>query len=291
MSISKRHHYIPEFLIKGFAGEDQKVSVYDVEKERLKSKRKSPNQIFYEWNRNTFEIQGQLTDFVETLYHFGENQFAPIYKKIIQQKGPIELDEKDIFQIILFIGSLYWRIPANDKISTEIIHRSTNRDLLFTIQTKDGGEAPPDLHERIMNEPAFVESSKIILAIRDYLKSDIVSNFDNWKLYYTERDVELHLLGDNPVIRRTTDSDNPYDSEMIFRLSKGKSVYFTKGKKVKKLSPIHAISVDVLIFLQSQKMVCGPNGEYLNHIAEVAKQYKNRNQVQALRDQIFSVFD
>lgn len=32
MSISKRHHYIPEFFIKGFAGEDHKVSVYDIEK-------------------------------------------------------------------------------------------------------------------------------------------------------------------------------------------------------------------------------------------------------------------
>lgn len=291
MELSKRHHYIPEFLIKGFVGKDGKVSVYDIKNKRLQSRRKSPKQVFFEWNRNTFEVHGEKTDFVEGLYQFGENQFAPVYQNIVKQKGPVDIAEKDIFHLIYFIGSLYWRVPSNDEKSAKIIKNSTNQDLLFRIQKEDGEEASQELYDRIMNEPAFVESSKIILAIRDFLKTDIVSNFENWKLYYADGDVELHVLGDNPVIRRNSESANPYESELIFRLSKGKTVYYTNGKKIKRLSPEHAVSVDVLIFLQSEKMVCGPNGDYLNHIALLADQYRSEDKMTALKNEIFNVFD
>ena len=125
MGLSKRHHYIPEFFIKGFTGKDGKVSVYDLSEGEIKSGRKSPKQIFYEWNRNTFKIDGQPTDFVEKLYQFGENKFAPVYYKLIEKKGPVDLSAKDRFHLIYFIGSLHWRLPSNDEKVDKKIESST----------------------------------------------------------------------------------------------------------------------------------------------------------------------
>lgn len=46
MEITKRHHYIPEFFIKEFAGEDGKLAVFNKEIGKLDKLRKSPKQIF-----------------------------------------------------------------------------------------------------------------------------------------------------------------------------------------------------------------------------------------------------
>lgn len=292
MGVSERHHYIPEFLIKGFTGKDGKVSVFDLKKGKIKSGRKSPKQIFYEWNRNTFKIENQSTDFVEKLYQFGENRFAPVYNKIVEQKGPINLTENDWFHLIYFIGTLHWRLPYYDKEVEEIIDNSTNEDFFFTIRDKETGEeVSSGIYEHIMSEPAFIESQKIMLAVLDYLKTDVVEDFENWKMYYADGDVRLHLLGDNPIIYQKSDIKNPYQSELIFRLSKGKSIYHTNGKKVKKLSPEHAVSVDLLVFLQSEKMVCSPNKNYLKHLSQLAKQYDSTKKINYLRNQVFDVFE
>ena len=89
MSISKRHHYIPEFFIKGFAGEDRLLSVYNKQTAKLEPKRRSPKQIFFEWNRNTFSLNGEDSDFVEKLYQNREDKFSKTYKKIMKNKNQL----------------------------------------------------------------------------------------------------------------------------------------------------------------------------------------------------------
>jgi hypothetical protein len=43
MGISRRHHYIPQFLIKKFADSDNMLYLYDKEKKPLQRKREAPN--------------------------------------------------------------------------------------------------------------------------------------------------------------------------------------------------------------------------------------------------------
>ena len=53
MSISKRHHYIPQFLIKRFADTDKMLYLYDKEKSAFAKEKRSPKSVFFEMNRNT----------------------------------------------------------------------------------------------------------------------------------------------------------------------------------------------------------------------------------------------
>jgi len=68
MNLSQRHHYLPEVYLKGFTGNDGQLAVYDIRKKELKKGRFSPKQVFFEWNRNTFEIHSEKTDFLEISY-------------------------------------------------------------------------------------------------------------------------------------------------------------------------------------------------------------------------------
>ncbi|MBC3540471.1 DUF4238 domain-containing protein [Rufibacter sediminis] len=292
MAQSQRHHYIPQFLIKGFVGEDKKVAVYNIEKKKLEPYRKSPSQVFFEWNRNSFDINGEVTDFIEGSYQFSESIFAPVYRKILEQPGPIVIDTYELLQLILFIGELHWRVPDRDEEMETFMQHATKKDLLISIRNKKNGEeAPQDIYDRLMKEPAFRQGSKIIKSIHDYLKADIISSIDNWKIYYSSNNIQLHLLSDNPLIIRDIKESNIYKNELIFPLSKGKTVFHTNGRTVKVLPPEHRLSIDLLIFLQAKKMVCGPNSEYLNHIAHLAELYKSDNHVQLLKEQIFKVFE
>ncbi len=47
LNITKRHHYIPEFFIEGFVGEDGKLAVFNKETGKLDKLRKSPKQVFF----------------------------------------------------------------------------------------------------------------------------------------------------------------------------------------------------------------------------------------------------
>ena len=52
MEESWRHHYLPQFYIKGFCDESGTITVYN--KQYKKFEKKSPKYIFFEANRNTF---------------------------------------------------------------------------------------------------------------------------------------------------------------------------------------------------------------------------------------------
>lgn len=91
-------------------------------------------------------------------------------------------------------------------------------------------------------------------------------------------------------ITKEKNEDNILKSELIFPLSKSKIVYHTLGKELKEIPAENRVSTDVLLFLQAEKMVCGPDAEYLNAIANLASNYDNEWKVELLRTEIFDIF-
>lgn len=292
MTKSERHHYIPEFFIKGFVGEDGKVSVFDKTKGKILSLRKSPKQVLFEWNRNTFNVNGTKTDFIENLYQFGENKFAPTYRKLTEKLEPLKIDPYDLLHLVLFIATVHWRVPNQDDSITEYSKYIGNKRSFFSIKNKTTGEdSPKEMYDRIINEPAFIESTKIIRAMQNYLELDKQTNLKNWKLYYTEkRNNQFNLLSDNPLILWNENCQNILKSESIFPLSKGKIIYHTNGKNLSEIPGTNRVSVDVLTFIEAKKMVCGPNKEYLLAIANLAKNYDTERRVELLKHEVFNVF-
>lgn len=292
MKLSKRHHYIPEFYIKGFVGLDGKVSVYNKETGEIDSIRKSPKQVFFEWNRNTFNVLGKETDFIEKLHQFSEDKFSPIYKKLTEKLEEIELNPKDLFHLILFIAEIHWRVPAQDQEHLEFYKNLSQQNSVIQVKNKITGEnVPKELFEKVISEPSFIENYKMVRAGENYLSIEKNESIKNWKIYFSPKgNNHPHLLSDNPVIINKKNEVNILKSELIFPLSKSKIVYHTFGKLLKEIPPENRVSTDILLFIQANKMVCGPDPDYLKAIAKLASAYDNEKRIELLKDSIFNIF-
>lgn len=292
MELSQRHHYIPEFYIKGFVGNDGKVSVYNKETGKIDPVRKSPKQVFFEWNRNTFNVLGEDTDYVEKLYQFSEDKFSPVYKKLNEKLEEIELIPKDLFHLILFIAEIHWRVPTQDQEHLEYIKTLNQENSVFQVKNKITGEnATKELFERVISEPSFIETYKMFRAMDNYFGVEKDESIKNWKIYFSPPgNNHPHLLSDNPVMINQKNETNILKSELIFPLSKSKIVYHTFGKVLKEIPADNRVSTDILLFIQANKMVCGPDPDYLKKIAELASAYDNDRRIELLKYSIFSIF-
>jgi hypothetical protein len=127
--------------------------------------------------------------------------------------------------------------------------------------------------------------------IIDYLSLDIEKNIHNWVIYGAASDIQVHLLGDNPIIFKNTPQSNILESELIFPLTKGITLYHTKGKKIRQIMPEIRVKMDILIFIQADKYVIGPNKEYLDSIRHLSLMYDTQSKKESLKNEIFEVFE
>tara|TARA_B110000908_G_C10154660_1_gene403038 strand:- start:195 stop:1073 length:879 start_codon:yes stop_codon:yes gene_type:complete len=289
---SQRHHYLPVFYITGFTGEDGKISVFNKFKGEIDKLRKSPKQIFFEWNRNSFNINGHETDFLEKVYQFGETKFAETYRKLIDKFEPITVTAYDILHLTLFISEINWRIPVRDKVFNEYINSYDYRNAPIKLIDKETGEHKSiEELKPLTKEPAFKESMRHVMAIEDYLKNTKKIKIENWLIYYKPIEApQLRILCDNPIILRE-ETENILESELIFPLSNGKIVYHTKGKRLKEIPAMNNISIDTLLFIQANQYVCCSDTSYLNSIRELSKLYNTPERINILRNEIFQVFE
>ena len=292
MGKSNRHHYIPEFFIKAFVGNDNKLSVYNKEKGVIEKLRKSPKQIFFDWNRNSFVINGHETDFLEKVYQKGESKFAETHKKLIEKFEPISITEFDILHLTLFIAELYWRIPSQDNAMYGLVKSLNENTSPIILRNKETGKVLPFSELKpLLSEPAFIESMKKIKAIQDYLNHAEHIVPKNWLIYYLPEDAPQNkILSDNPTIIKT-DNENILKSELIFPLSSGKTVFHTMGKQLKSIPAKHRVSIDILSFLQGEKYVCCSDKSYLKSISEIAKIYNTKERIEHLKNEVFKVFE
>jgi hypothetical protein len=234
--ISRRHHYLPEFLLKGFAGNDGKLFVYDKHTGRFWKNTAVPKQVFYRYNQNTFTIGDEETDFVETLYTKFDNDFAPVYDRILQMPGPVELNIDDTVSVLLFVAVSFYRVPANDETVANYVKSKSPQSLGFRLYNHITNEdIGPEWYKILLQEPSFVESyriSKVLVEIMR-LKRDI--KLDNWTIAAPTTLKGFGLIGDNPVIMRNAFEENFIDQEMIMPLSKHHVVHHYKGNKPAKL--------------------------------------------------------
>ncbi len=244
------------------------------------------------WHRNTFNINGKNTNIVEKNYQFGESKFSETYRKITEKQEQIELSVYDLFHLIYFISEIHWRLPNQDNEFLDYIKKMTPENSILKMKNKVTGEnTSQELFSKIMYEPLAIAMSKIIRAMENFAGVEKNKLIENWKLYYvSQNNSQLNLLSDNPLIIRHENTSNILESELIFPLSKGKIIYHSKGKNLKEISADNRINIDVLTFIQSNKMVCGPNSKYLEDISKFSKFYNTDNRIRDLKERVFGIF-
>jgi hypothetical protein len=102
---SWRHHFIPEFLLKGFTNSSDKLYIYDKAKDLILKSGKPPRSYFFEPDRNTIDISESLRSSIleDILYQHIDDQGSKVIKKYqTQSPDKVTFEDEDVSNLHLF---------------------------------------------------------------------------------------------------------------------------------------------------------------------------------------------
>ena len=200
---SQAHHYIPRHFIDGFLDEKKLLWRYDKAKDRIIKKQQGPKGVFFEFNRNSVQIENEFYPLFEH-YHSIVDNITPFALKLLRGNGPLtESLMSDLYEYLaLLTVDLYWRNPNTDTLFDRM-YKSQQ------IHIKDSEQSyTPEQTAHVKTFPETKQQIRINLALesirktQEFLLNHIVTHgmvrFSNAQL----------CLGDMPYIIRKTPNEH-----------------------------------------------------------------------------------
>lgn len=258
-NISRRHHYLPVFYLKGFS-KNGKLKIYDVEKKAFikGGKEFSPKSYFFEENGNIIRgvLDNSEDDFIEKFYGYFDTKMADIITRInlSSNEKRFGVSEEDMPTINHFVSLMYWRLPHKREELLSIINHNDLSTLGFNVFNEDG-TLNLEESEIVKNHKSFPVAYKLFNSMMDSLRgSDCRTPYRISEKYHEFP----YLCSDNPVIFEKDSFPNVYEDDYIFPLNGTK--IFTKAQKPEIVNPI---MVDTLLYKQAKKYVTCTDERYL----------------------------
>lgn len=273
MEQSWRHHYLPQFYIKGFCDENEKITVYN--KQYKKFEKKSPKYIFFEANRNTFsDTLGNQGDILEKLYADLESMISPhLMDAINNTTGEMSVDT---LRNLIFLAYLTkWRNPQYDEFFKNLKDIFTIDDLGLGLMA-DGKRVNVELEEFFLSDLSQ-ESKRLFLSIQPFrFKDDYKIIFKHSFIIPSSTPC---LLGDCPFLEANFDNGKVFE-DFIFPISKNQRLVYSdriskydfleyyKNNESMACDFIHLFSTmnNLATFHLSEKYVACADEEYLKKI-------------------------
>ena len=276
-SESWRHHYIQQFLIKGFLNENDKVFVFDKELSEIKTKEQSTKSIFFEEYKNTiFFENGNSSSIIEDLLYLKkDNTFGILIKELQNSKLPNEnlFNAKKIADSASFVIDLYWRIPYSDEISKNIIEDVVKKKY-YNINEKDSfyKQYRSFLYQFTLKNPDKLKNKKnqVITKIFE-IKNNIL------------------ILGDNPIVyeREPESFDDLFDLDYCIAISSNRIV-MQSSKEVDFFCDSMVMDYNNLVIGQSKRYICSGDKPFLQTCIDYHKNVKELDLEKEFRKNIFS---
>lgn len=273
-SYSIKHHYIPQFYIKGFTGDDKLLNVYNKVEDRIEKRRISPKSIFFEEFRNTVMLEDISISIIEDIFYSHiDSNMAKLINFISSNPHDEVLNDFRTELIHYFIIDLFWRNPITDDAFADLFRRSkikiTNHQTGIEIR-----DFQKEMEYKL--DPFNMKSQRArmgIETINNILKDKKVLNGFH-KLWTFEDD--NFVLGDNPFLFEktpTTFSDLrglsvffPITSKIMFSFNKKTGLSFEAND---------GYIFNALIINQSNKYVCSPSFPLLEASVATYKKIKS----------------
>lgn len=290
MITSKRHHYLPQFYLKGFANNTNEFFVFDKKTEQIR--KSTPLNSFFENHRNTGTMKDSRSSLLEEMYAHFDGEIAP-YLELVRKAtiDTINLDSKTVLRLQLLIALLHWRIPESDEELERMIDKLSFQETGFNIVNKDTGEsvATGELQEQLKNIDLFRKMYRLFLPIM--LQKELnKTGLEDWGIYF--RGNNLQLTCDNPIIAKNeTNNLKGVKGNIVFHVSSDRILIHAEQAKPKNLPSQFILELDMLLIQQSTRFVCCSEQKYLeyliNNLYSHSKSYDFREK---MRDRIFSYF-
>ena len=126
---SKRHHYIPQFILRNFQDENSQVSYWDIENSKLE--KRNTRSVFMNMNMYRDEInhQDNPTSIESTLAVF-EQEIAELIKGKFLTSNEVVITREELEKLRIFLSLLSFRSNSrmeqyrNSNFSAKIIQKS-----------------------------------------------------------------------------------------------------------------------------------------------------------------------
>ncbi|MDX8574604.1 MULTISPECIES: DUF4238 domain-containing protein [Elizabethkingia] len=288
MGISKRHHYIPQFLIKRFADEDNMLYLYDKEKGTFAKEKRSPKSVFFEMNRNTLDFGGTLNDNLEKLYAELDEKFSRDLNEIIKSEN---ISEEGLMSLLIMVSSLKWRLPVNDKLFDEKDNHYTYDKLPISIKViNDDGSQNKEAIEHLLNSEIFSRTKRLIFPFLPFYENAEITPDKLLKLhqnsYINTNDKITSILGDSPLIESNS-SDIEDFGNFILPLG-NKETFICNDSGDKKVSSIaFYLNKDLAMYHQAKKYVVCRDKNHLVSIINTYHTLQDAGQVNLIHEHIF----
>lgn len=283
MTISRRHHYIPRFLIDKFADIDNKVWVYNKEEGRILKNKQSSKSIFFEIDRNNFDVNGRTIDNLELIYGAVDNLLSKNLEKVLTTQT---MTGRELTLLILLVTLTKWRIPASDENFINKFKDIPIEKLGLAIRpvdtTKDVNE---DELRRIKDMEIVKEVNRLLLSIQPLLREENLDDIHK-NCFIVSDDEFPSLLGDVPLIENQNDSCDTLE-DFIFPLSSRETLICKRGSEKYISQKLFYIQRDLTTFHLANKYVVCKSKEQLIKIAEIYSRLQTEKNTHLLIKYLF----
>lgn len=270
MNISRKHHFLPQFYLKGFTNEKGQFRIFDVKNQQPKQNGKLfyPSSHFYKINANTINYETGECDSIEKLYEQIDFNIAKIISNVRcgNQENRFNVSELEMPQINNFASQIFWRNPTNEPKLRNYINTNSLNELGLKIINSDG-TINIELSEQFKNEPEFYKSYRFFNALFDPIRG--INCRTQYHIF--ERPTNLpSILSDNPVIFQKIESIKVYEDDYILPLSNERIFIKRNLSKVFPLD-LHYL-IDLIQIKQSQNYFAYTDLEYVMYLESLHKE-------------------
>ncbi|MBL7867202.1 MAG: DUF4238 domain-containing protein [Flavobacterium lindanitolerans] len=288
MTLSKRHHYIPQFLIKRFADEDNMLYLYDKEKGAFAKERRSPKSVFFELNRNTWYFNGMPNDNMEKLYAELDEKFS---KDLVEITRTGIITEEALISILVMASSMKWRLPANDNLfdTKDKEYPYDKLPVNIVIKKEDGSDHKEAL-EHLTNSELFKQTKKLIFPFLPFYDNLDISEEKLLRIHrnsYINTNPNIKsILGDSPLIESNNDNLEDFGN-FILPLSSNETFICNDSQSKSIQNIAFYLNKDLAMFHQAKKYIVCNDKEYLQQIIDAYNQLQANDQIDLINRYLF----
>lgn len=287
-NLSWRHHYIPEFYLKGFANLNGSFKIYDIEKHSFKKNGKdySPESHFFEKNGNTLFANDGADDFIETkFYSQTDNRIAELFNKIKKSDADerFGLSEEDMPILQHFVSIMFWRIPSNYEQIKYLFKTKDLKEFGLSIKSRETGKEVYDesFENKLRNDPNIFKAMKHMLP---YITFPRLFDCSTPLTIQTFPEQLPAICSDNPLIFEKSDFPDLYFDDFIFPMSH-KHVLI-RGKKIRDdVYTTIKVKIDLILLKQAKKYVSCTDQLYVELLNKLFNE--NYKSIDELKSEVF----
>lgn len=283
MTISRRHHYIPRFLIDKFADFDNKVWVYNKEEGKILKSKQSSKSIFFEMDRNNFDVNGKTIDNIELMYSAVDNLLSKNLDKVLSTHS---MSGRELTMLISLVTLTKWRIPASDEKFINQFKDIPIEQLGLTIRPIDREmEVNEEEVNRIKGMEIVKEVNRLLLSIQPLIREENLDEIHK-NCFIVSDDEFPALLGDVPIIESSNSSYETLEN-FIFPLSSNETLICKRGAEKYVPQKIFHIQKDLTTFHLANKYIICKSKEQLLKIADIYSTLLTENKTHLLTKYVF----